>query len=309
MLLGINNKKGASLMLVYALLSLVAVVSGIVFSTAIQSMKASQRRLDFIRAFYAAESGIDMALQLLPVSQSLLPVSPISGVLGVPEAVSEYRFAISSFDGSDSRLRINSTGFVPDSFSSPRVEVELEVIAEETNQVSSDNFLYAIETEGDLRTQGKAYTIDGDIKEGIELDFESLFGMEKDAMKENAVYLYDEYTFGAPVYEITWVDITPGEELTIAGNLEGSGILIIAGDTHISGTVDFYGIIYIIGVLRMSGNCTINGTVLVESGIDIDTSISGNVTVSYDADAIENALSVLSYVRILSWREIRRQVI
>jgi hypothetical protein len=313
MIFSLNNKKGMALILVYSLLVIVVGILGVFFYTSIQSMKIAQTRVDFTRAFYAAESGIDVGLEALPAHSSPMPVIP-NGMLGNP-ANAEYSVTVNPFDLSElprfTRWIINSTGFVPDQASVPRAEIVLEVVAQEITQASPDNFLYAIETEGDLDIKGKAYTIDGDISEGEELDFEALFGITKEEMKSRATYIYDEPVSLGPddtIEEITWVDVAAGEEVTISGDLAGSGILVVSGDAHIAGTVDFEGIIYIIGALRMSGTPDVNGTILVESGIDIDTTIVGNVTINYDANAVGDALGFLSIIRVISWREIKRSI-
>jgi hypothetical protein len=358
MLLYAGNRKGASLILVYTLLSLVVVVLGIIFSASIQSMKASQRRIDFIRAFYAAESGIDMALQLVPVSQNLLPVSPISGVLGMPEAVSEYRFTISSFDGSDSRLRINSTGFVPDSFSSPRVEVDLEVIAEVSGD--TDFFDYALYSATGLTIKGNAYTVDGDvfydensdfnvqhpgnitgdIAAGTPVDF--LEDIDYDMLRDTALFqelsdTYDHYLDSESWQSSNlpadfWYDESAGTpnvvyvdgagNVNMSGNMDLGGFIIIAsGDCNISGTVYIQGCLLVLGDLNITGTADITGGVWASGTItdeDADgVTIRGDSGITYDEgymDAVEN-LNFLKgeygkdQVRILSWREIRRQAV
>jgi hypothetical protein len=324
MLLRIDSKKGASLILVYALLSLVVVILGIIFSTAIQSMKASQRRLDFIRAFYAAESGIDMALQLVPASQSLLPVSPISGVLGAPEAISEYRFAISSFDGSDNRLRINSIGFVPDSFSSPRVEVELEVIAEASGD--TDFFRYALYSATGLTIKGNAYTVDGDVfydensdfdvqhpgnitgdvDAGTPVDF--LEDIDYDMLRDIALsqglsdtydhYLDSENWQGSNLPPDFWYDESSGMpnvvyvdgtgNVNMSGNMNLGGFIIItSGDCNISGTVSIQGCLLVLGDLNITGTADITGGVWASGTItDEDSGGADGIIIRGDAGII-----------------------
>ncbi|OGX18540.1 MAG: hypothetical protein A3K83_07620 [Omnitrophica WOR_2 bacterium RBG_13_44_8b] len=109
-----------------------------------------------------------------------------------------------------------------------------------------------------------------------------------------------------PVDGITWVDLSPGEELRISSDTwSGSGLLVVGGDAQITGGT-FNGILYVIGKLRMSGNPVINGSVLAESQAEIDTTLTGNVTISYDSGAITSALGPLGFVApvIVSWEEI-----
>jgi cytoskeletal protein CcmA (bactofilin family) len=306
-----KSQKGIALILVYSLLVILIGILGVFFYTSIQSMQTAQRRVDFTRAFYAAESGIDKKLQ------DLLDMSTLEGELVDTEGNITAIYKVDAPEKlTGNKWRIASIGYSPADISGPRSKVKIEVIAEK-------NFSYAIETEGDLEIRGQASrNIDPDETNPYSenIDFEALFGITKDEMKAMAKYVYDEDTFGEPVDTITWVDVSNGQELTIAGRLEGSGILVVSGDVHIAGTgrpphdVKFEGIIYIIGSLTITGNATIDGTVLVESGADTDTTISGNVTIIYDPEAIESALEYLGLdsnlvkPKIISWYEVDRAI-
>ncbi len=174
------------------------------------------------------------------------------------------------------------------------------------------NFPYAIESTGDIIIQGQAYTIEpeGSKKTYSELNFFELFGATKAEIKNNADYLYDEtdnFTGdGVEVTGLTWVEVSAGEQLTIAGNFEGEGVLIVNGDCRITGTESFEGVIYVIGELQVSGTASVTGSVLAESGLDIDTTISGNISLTHDQDVIRNALSdSLTFIgkTIISWQK------
>lgn len=176
----------------------------------------------------------------------------------------------------------------------------------------SSNFPYAIESTGDILIRGGAYTIDPEDskKTHATLNFSELFGATRGDVKNSADYLYDEtdnFTGdGVEVKGLTWVEVSPGEELTIAGNFEGEGILIVNGDCHISGTESFNGIIYVIGELRMSGNASVTGSILAESATDIDTTLSGSITITHDEIAIGDALGSVRHLgdkAIIAWQQ------
>lgn len=323
MIFSLNNKKGMALVLVYSLLVIIVGILGIFFYISIQSIKVSQQRVDFTRAFYAAESGIDAGLQELKDPDFILPYNDTGNLAGA----ASYQVWVDYDDPleSDTVFNITSIGYAPHSSASPRTEVELEVIAEATSQSSPNNFGYAIETQGDLNIDGAAKkNIDEEEtnKYSENVVFEDLFGMTKDEMRAIAVKTYvidDDFEpdFRGEVSNITWIDIEPGVVFKIAGQQQWSGIVIINGDfnqgevdgvDYGGGNLEFEGILYIIGSLNIAGTITTEGTVLVECGADIDSGIEGNATVTYDEDAINAALLSLSKIEVISWRETGRRI-
>jgi cytoskeletal protein CcmA (bactofilin family) len=314
----LKNRKGISLMLVYVLLTLVVVVLGVIFYMSIQSMKISQRRIDFIRAFYAAESGIDVGLRRLPIDSVLLPVSPISGILGSPDAVSEYMVSIDSFEGSDQKRIINSTGFVPDRFSVPRVEVEIEVLTESVGP-GVDFFSSALYSATDLTIKGSAYTIDGDvfydqdsdidiqhpdnitgdINTGESVDF--LSDIDYDILRDAAISqgLSDTYDHhvdpdtwqGSNLPSDFWYDEAAGMpniiyvdgtgDIDMSGNMNLGGFIVVAsGDCQISGTVYIEGCLLVLGDLNIVGTVDVTGGVWASGNIsDEETDSDGGVIV------------------------------
>lgn len=173
------------------------------------------------------------------------------------------------------------------------------------------NFSYAIETTGELVIKGQAYTIEpeGSTNPNAALNFSDLFGATKEKVKASADNLYsEEDNFaggGVEVSGLTWVEVSSGKELTISGNFEGEGILIVEGDCHITGTESFKGIIYVIGELTVSGNASITGSVLAESAAGIDTTLAGNINITYDEDVIKAALGSVSNLskEVVAWKQ------
>jgi len=287
-----RDKKGV--VLVFTLLAVVvlAILSSAFYTRTINEKNQVRRSILAIEAFWLAEAGVAAAIRNIPSS------------LQAGSLKTDYTYSAATTLLADPYYQIDSTGSV-EIDTGVTIDRSISVVVK-ISDVSSDNFLYAIETEGDLVTTGNAYTITGDVNENVVLDFETLFGISKEIMKANATHLYDEITFAAPIDGITWVEVTSENQLTTAGNLQGSGILVVEGDMHMSGVEDFDGIVYVIGQLTISGTPTIDGTVLAESGADIDTTIKGHVTVNFDIDEITSALDVLGFLstRIVSWREV-----
>ncbi len=284
------TKKGIALAVVLSVVAILSVIIISLFSQVIHERNLVNRHVNTARAFWLAEAGI---------SESFVNLTPTSGTLsqnqGCPGgAICSYQTSITDISdaASDGKYyRIDSVGEVILA-QGAQLESKLSVIVK-TDPPGSDNFPHAIETTGSLVIRGQAYEIEGTISEGATLNFSDLFGVTKAEMEEKAINLYNESDFDEPINEVTWVNVSSGQELNIAGSIEGEGILVVSGDCHISGTINFEGIVYIIGGLRISGNPTLDGTVLAESGTDIDTTISGNVTINYDLDLIEAALAIL----------------
>ncbi len=288
------NKKGIALAVVLVVVAVLSVIIISLFSKAIHEKNLVARHVNTLRAFWLAEAGI---------SESFVNLMPASNDIGEaqgcpPGANCSYWTEvekISDLGSGDDYYRIDSTGEVILAEGS-QIRNNLAVIVR-TVPPGAGNFPHAIETTGELIIKGQAYEIDGTVNEEADLNFSDLFAATKKEMKDNATYLYDETDNfagdGVEVSGLTWVEVSSGEELTISGNFEGEGILIVSGDCHITGTESFDGIIYVIGELTMSGNATVGGSILAESATDIDTTITGNITVNHDPDLIDTALAVL----------------
>ncbi len=178
------------------------------------------------------------------------------------------------------------------------------MITVQTEPPDLSNFQHAIESNGDIIEKGNV-TINGTKNPYAELNFSSLFTATKDEIKNNADYVYNENNFGEPIEGITWVEVSAGEELKTAGNLQREGIVVVDGDCHISGTEDYDGIIYVIGGLTITGTVDINGAVFSESETNIDTELKGDPTLTHDEDVISDALSNLNYLNkeVIAWQK------
>jgi len=246
-------------------------------------------------AFWLAESGIASVLA------TLSGPTTINSYIDNPNY--SYSVVVTRI-GTTNYYNIVSTGTVVSSIGS-NISRTVAVTVK-TGSVDASKFKYGIETTTDLIVKGSVdINPDGSAKEYSALDFSDLFGISKADMKANATHNYTSSNFTAPVDGITWVDVPTGSTLTIAGNLNGSGILVINGDTHFSGTVDFHGIIYVIGKLTMTGTVTTFGSVLAESSTTVDTVLKGNVTINYSPSDIATALGFVQFLtkQVVSWHE------
>jgi hypothetical protein len=282
------NKR--AVVLVFALLVMLvlsALLTSFYFKT-LSENQAARRAVDSTRAFWLAEAGVAQV-------KGSAGLSDKSGYVGS----TDYTYSAAVTPVSGTYYEVVSVGTVARAGGN----VSRTVVATiRTGNVDPLKFKYGIETTTDLVVKG---SVDDSWKEYSTLDFADLFTVSKAVMKANATNLYTTSTFTSPADGITWVDVPTGETLTIAGELIGTGILVINGNAHFSGTVDFHGIIYVIGELTMTGDVETFGSILAESSTTVDTELKGNVTINYSLSDITDALNLVSFLskEIVAWRE------
>jgi len=294
------NRKGVVLILSFFIIIILVILASALLVKSVNENNLAKRYVNSIRAFWLAEEGIAQGLRSLPSTANVNGC--LSQVRGCPQADSCcYAATISQL--TSAYYRIDSVGTVALG-TGGLVSSPLSIVAR-VQFPDASNFPHAIEITGNLVITGHAYTINGTVNEEAALSFSDLFEESKEGLKSMADNLYED-TLTEPVSGITWVDVSSGSQLTVSGDLQGSGILVISGDAHFSGTFDFDGIIYVIGKLRMSGTPTINGAIFAESETDVDTTISGHVTLNHDPEAISAALTNLFGVtsEAVSWRQL-----
>lgn len=289
------NKRGIALIFSLLVVVVLSILSVSFFFKTITENNLVKRYVNSTRAFWLAEAGIAEAIYNMP--------NDTSGSIGS----SNYTYSTDTFLLSGEYYQIDSTGSVQLPTGDTLMRSVSVVVR--TSPVDPNKFQHAIRTTVELDVRGNV-DINGPTEEFANIIFSDLFDHTKEDVKSFASnYYLDPPVDVTPVSGLTWVDLSAGQELRISSDTwQGSGILIVNGDAQITGGT-FNGILYIIGRLRMSGNPTINGTILAESDTEIveDTTVTGNVTINYDFDAIANALNILQFIipEITSWREIQ----
>ncbi len=285
-------------MVISLLVTLVlSILLGALYIKVVNESRQANRYVNSMRAFWLAEAGIATV-------KGNPGLGAASGNLG--GANYTYNVPQPQVVPNTNNLYwvINSTGTVnlPNGASVSRTLTATV----KTAGMDSSKFPYAIDTTAELEIKGNAVTINGSHKEEDNtINFINMFGISKTTMKADANHLYTDSTFDAPVDGITWVDVSSGHNLSITGNLSGSGILVVNGNAKFAGTVTFNGIIYVIGTLTMSGTVTTNGAVIAESSAEADTTLAGTVNINFDLNQIENALSNVQFLskQIVAWKE------
>lgn len=277
--------------------TLLVILSASFIARSMGEQKVVQKERDSLQVFWLAEAGLDNAI-------SNLPDSPLAGTLGNGHYYTE------SLSVSPVRYLITSKGGIPDTDETDpanlvriiKALVEQPLVEPEPGEITA-----AITASGEVVIKGSV-EVNGDVNDNADFDFEEIFGISKETMRECVVHIYtDPENNVTPVDSSTWVDMVFEEEMIVSdSNWQGSGILIVNGDLRVTGGT-FDGIIWVIGTLWVSGNPIINGAIFVESGAQFDTTLTGNPTVNYDSDAINDAFTHLPTstlpAYIINWKE------
>ena len=291
-----GKRRGVVLIFSLLVTLVLSVLLGALYLKSISENQLANRYVNSIRAFWLAEAG-------LATVEGSPGLNAASGNLGGANYTYNVPAPQAVPNTNNLYWIINSTGTVnlPNGSSISRTLTLTVKTATDTSK-----FPYAIDTTAELEIKGSAVTINGTFKEeDNSINFTNMFGISKTTMRADATHLYTDSNFNAPVDGITWVDVSSGHTLNIAGSLNGSGILVINGNAKFSGTVTFNGIIYVIGTLTMTGNVTTYGSIVAESSAEADTTLSGHVTINFDLTQIENALVDVQFLnkQIVAWQE------
>ncbi len=303
------NRRGIALVFGLLVLVVLSILSSASFIKTMNENNQVRRHINSMRAFWVAEAGVAEA-------KSHLPTAYTNGNLGdySYQATASYRATINTSDYYD----IASVGIVPLSTGGDIRRTINAVV--KTGSIDDSKFPYAITAANELCFGGNCNKspenyLDPDICDGhacwkdedTTINFTDLFGVEQNAVKNMAIQdgsYYTDANFPSSTSGITWVDVASGSTLTVAGNLTGSGLLIINGNVHFSGNYDFRGIVYVLGTLTATGTFDSWGGIIVASTAGVDN-INGNPTLHWDKEEIRKALIPLSLdsAQIVSWKE------
>jgi hypothetical protein len=301
------NKRGFALIAGLMVITVLFILGGSLFLKTANENNLTRRYVNSMKALWVAEAGVAEAI-------ANLPSSPTDGSLDgyTYQTTTTYRATIDNSDYYD----VASTGIVP--FSSGGDTRRVVGVVVKRGPVDASKFKYGIDAANDLCfgspvncNKDAEEFLDPDICDGqscakefdSNINFSDLFGQPQSAVEAIATH-YTESTFPGAVSGVTWVDVTPGQTLMVAGGDTGTGILIVEGDVEFAGAYQFQGIIYVLGNLTARGTFDAYGSTIVASSVGAD-SINGTPEFHYDAGVIEDALETLSnnFKSIVSWKE------
>ncbi len=275
------NEEDGIILPIVVIFSLVSMITGLTFiHLGTLENRLVRKEIGKKQAFYLAEGGVEDAR--VQLGQNWDDCASIDTTLG------EGTYDVSISESGSNRI-VTSTGTVDGTAKKVRVILKPPITS-------------AIEAGGSVMVKGSA-EVNGDIEENSDSFehpdeyFKTVFGVSKADMEQKTIndsppnIHYDSAINNDIVDNITWVD-GGGEWSQIQAGWTGNGIFIVNGDLKITGDCTFDGIIWITGTLTVAaGNAEINGAIFVESDTTVD--LSGNLTLTYDLDAITNVLGKL----------------
>jgi len=297
--------RGFALVLVLIIASVVILIVAAIMPQAVRQARMAERHADSIRAFYAAESGVNMVRADLDdddaINSTSVGVWQALASSDGSETISYYK--IDSIDTTSPYFpEVISAGSSP---SSDSADVKRYIKAQLSKAITYNPSLVTniIETTGSLSIGGSA-TVTGDYTSSSTFSFADIFGISMADMKSNlANVVIDPETNFSPVSGITWFELDDNIRVQISEKAwVGSGIMIVEGDLKLSGGT-FDGIIWVTGNCDMdiAGNAKINGAIFVEGSANI----TGDAALSYDQDAVDDSLDdAFNLDPIAYWKEI-----
>jgi hypothetical protein len=102
---------------------------------------------------------------------------------------------------------------------------------------------------------------------------------------------------------LIYIDNAGGKDVSLNGNYEGRGILIISGNIDIGGSFAYEGLIYVLGNLTFSGG---GGVLNVVGGVMANNAVAtnGGITVTYDQATLDAVAKESSSSAILVWKRL-----
>lgn len=325
-----NNQRGAALIMVFIIITVLAVFGGIVISRSISENRLTENYKESLQAFWLAEAGVNRALSELRTNYDLTGTNLFLTALGQ----GQYNFDIATSGPTSQDRTVTSRGCIPSgcacSVSACRVIRTIEAVINKVADVPPnfyDKVIYAAGNisdgdtiSGDIihagtyspaRTLNGTDTQDSSISPLALLDFAQLR-----AISQAQGNYHDAAHLSGPFPASFWYNQAAGipnvvfleGNFDIAGNITVGGFIVVGGEVSYDATLR--GTSIIDGCIYTRGNFTIKGggNALNVSGViwsGGSTNLGGNGKVKYNenyAAAIKN-LGINTDAQITSWRD------
>jgi Tfp pilus assembly protein PilX len=143
----------------------------------------------------------------------------------------------------------------------------------------------------------------------IDIDLDALVNQFKNAANYTLTADVSGATYGSATNYVTVYSDAIGtqadDELRL-NNVTGYGILIVKGDLQMAGNLNWNGIIIVTGVLKSSGGGSagknIQGQVYSGSSALGDTTISGNIDITYNSCEVKKSVSSQP-LKVVNWKQ------
>ena len=308
-----EREKGIVLVIVLGFILLFVVVATSFILTSSSEIKMVRKQNDSTRAFYIAEAGLARARYDLnededwtdgTINGFTYSMSDVDGegfhLLVYDSSIKtslggEFTVRLKDIAGTEHEIWVKSKG----SYNDATRTVKAKITSAQAFGGAA-NVTHAVSIEGELDIRGSAEINPSEsVQSNVPLEFEDIFGVTKEEMESIAANDFPDTYYETPFLNnvatgLTWVSAPTGESRITTDDWTGDGILVIEGDVLITGGV-FDGIIWVVGAVHISGNPVIIGGIFVESGdIVVDTVVTGNATINYSYDTIDDAFDVLN---------------
>ncbi|MBI4845596.1 MAG: hypothetical protein HY810_03865 [Candidatus Omnitrophica bacterium] len=286
----LKNKKGVLLVAVYLVVGVLLGILGVCVYKNIYEAKVNIGYKHYMMAFYCAEAALDKGIANLPSSTSGQTNVSLNAVGGTQQG--QYTYTISTVEAGK-RWRVESWGYSP-SQADAVVTQHLEAYVSKKDLPDSfwDNAIY---TAGNVRVNGSAYDIDGDIIYGgsllpavldpakfsgtstndasisplIKLDFETMRTTAASQIKADGsdnVYTFMEIAAGNPPFPTSfWFDQTDPDPTKWVPN-----VVYVETDLVLNGNIGTIG-----GFFLVVGDVTTNPSSTSETVINGRGQIDG----------------------------------
>ncbi len=104
-----------------------------------------------------------------------------------------------------------------------------------------------------------------------------------------------------------YIDNAGGNTVSITGNMDGRGLLVVTGNLTISGTVNYEGLIYVVGEMRFvggGGGTNVTGGVMSGSVAADSTYMGGNIDVDYDLATLQEIARQTGSGGLVLWKRL-----
>ncbi|MBU1087714.1 MAG: pilus assembly PilX N-terminal domain-containing protein [Candidatus Omnitrophica bacterium] len=288
----LKNKKGFLLIVVYLVIAVLLTLLGVFVFKNIWEAKSGAEYKQRMSAFYCAEAALDKGIERLPSNLTGEANVALNTVGGSQQG--EYTYTISVIDAGKS-WRVESWGFVPNQ-AQAAATAHLEAYISKKDLPSSfwDNAIY---TAGNVRVNGVAYDLNGDITYGgslvpgtldpanfvgtatndpsvsplVKLDYESLRTVAAGQIKADGsdnVYTFMEVSAGNPPFPTSfWFDNSDSDPTKWVPN-----VVYVETDLVLNGSIGTIG-----GFFLVVGDVTTDPLATSETIINGNGEIDGCV--------------------------------
>jgi len=304
--------KGVALLIAISFVVILGIGAVVIAKLHSTGIRLARRQKNSTRAFYIAEGGFERTRYDIDQDDDWMD-GDINGI-SIPLGGDTANFYLFDYGQIDPAIRTslggeftvwlkNVAGEPAEIWIKSRGDYQNETRAVKVRLKSSRRFASptgitsAIIAGGSVELRGSV-EVDGEIEQNADISFENVFGVNMAEM-EQLTQTYYPATYYTTSFSnnsaegITWIKPNATDPKITDNTWNGSGLLIVEDNLKITGGT-FNGVIWVVGVLDISGNPVINGSIFVECEATIETTLTGNPTITYDQEAISNTFSVLT---------------